>query len=478
MAPRQFRRGGARQQGRPARPRLTSPLTQTLRDRVARWLAAVRVHTAIGPMFRVAGITLGVRVFTFVREMLMARSFGVGDLTDAFVIAYLFPALFINVLAASLNVSLIPVFMSVRRDGGEAPAQRLLSNVTALTVVLLVGISVALAAGFPGLLALLKGSVSPEKAGLTYRVFLLVLPTITLGGLSTIWAAILNAEGRFNLAAATPALSPLIASAALLAGGEAYGIYALAGGLLLGQTTETILLGAALRRSGFSPLPWWTGLDASTRRVLTQYVPMVAGASLMSGTGFVDQSMAATLATGSVAALSLGNRVPTLLTMLGSTAVGTVALPHFSALWSQKDLAGLRASVASYLRLILLVSIPLTVVVLLAATPIVRLLFQRGAFTSSDSQLVGRVLAMYALQIPFYIGGVLLMRVLSAIGKNEQLLGLAALNFVNNLVLNVVLMRRLEVAGLALSTSLVIAIWFACCWVVVRRRLNALASGA
>jgi putative peptidoglycan lipid II flippase len=456
-------------------------LSRSFAEAISRFrglIAGTEANIAVSVMLRVGVLTLGVRFFTFVRDILVARAFGVGDVVDAFVIAYLFPSLFINVLAASLNVSLIPVFMSVRRESGDTAAGRLLGNLTFLTLGLLVLVSALLAAGFPSLLGLLGGHLSVEKRALTYRLFLLVLPTITLGGLSTIWGAVLNANNRFFLAATTPALAQVTASLALLLLAVPYGIYALAGGLLIGQLAETTTLGLALRREGFSPLPGWHGIDSPTRQVLLQYAPMVAGATLMSGTNFVDQSMAAVLPAGSVAALSLGGKVPALLTILGSTAVGTVALPHFSRLAAERDVAGLRKSVRSYLRLVFLVSVPITALLLLGSRAVVHLVFERGAFTPEDTVVVGRVLVMYAFQIPFYIGGIVLMRLLSALGGNERLLWLSLLNFINNVALNLVLMRELQVAGLALSTSFVIAIWFACCWVTAKRRLTALESGA
>jgi putative peptidoglycan lipid II flippase len=410
--------------------------------------------------------------------MLVARAFGVGDVVDAFVIAYLLPSLFVNVFAASLNVSLMPVFMSERQASGDAAAARLLGNLTLLTFGLLVGVSVVLAAVFPTLLGLLSGHLSEEKRALTYRLFLVVLPTITLGGLATIWGAILNANNRFWLPAATPALAPFTASVALLLLVVPYGIHALAGGLLIGQLAETCILAVALQREGFSPFPRWHGLDRPTLQVLSQYGPMVAGAALMSGTNFVDQAMATLLPAGSVAALSIGGKVPSLVTVLGSTAVGSVALPHFSRLTAARDVAGLRRSLGSYLRLITIVGVPLAAVLVLGSKPVVRVLFERGAFTPENTILVARVLAMYAFQIPFYIGGIVLMRLLSALGRNQQLMWLALLNFVNNIVLNVLLMQALQVAGLALSTSLVLAIWFTCCWLLARAHLAALESAA
>jgi putative peptidoglycan lipid II flippase len=447
-------------------------------SRVRGLLVALDANAGLSVMVRVGVLTLGVLLFRFVRDMLVARAFGVGDVVDAFVIAYLFPTLFINILAASLNVSLMPVFIAVRRESGDSDAARLLANVTFLTLCLLIAVSAVLAIGFPWLLGLLGSHLSAEKSALTYRLFLLVLPTITLGSLSAIWGAILNANNRFSLAATTPALPPLIASLTLLFLAVPYGIYALAGGLLIGQIAETTTLGFALRRQGLSPRPRWWGFDRPTRQVLSQYAPMVFGATLLSGTNFVDQSMAALLPAGSVASLSLGAKVPALLTMLGSTVVGTAALPQFSRLAGVRDVRALRKSLGSYLRLIFLVSIPITAALLLGSKMVIHLLFERGAFTPKDTVVVGRVLMMYAFQIPFYIGGTVVMRLLSALGRNEKLLWLSVLTFVNNVALNLILMHEFGVAGLALSTSLVAVILFALCWLTVQRRLAALEGAA
>jgi putative peptidoglycan lipid II flippase len=86
---------------------------------------------------------------------------------------------------------------------------------------------------------------------------------------------------------------------------------------------------------------------------------------------------------------------------------------------------------------------------------LIRVVFQRGAFTAADTRVVGHVQAFLSLQIPFYILGQLGVRLVSALKKNSVLMVVAGVNLTVNVILNLILMRYAGVAGIALSTSLV-----------------------
>jgi putative peptidoglycan lipid II flippase len=87
--------------------------------------------------------------------------------------------------------------------------------------------------------------------------------------------------------------------------------------------------------------------------------------------------------------------------------------------------------------------------------PLIRILFQRGAFTSFDTDIVSRVQACYALQIPFYVLSILFVRFISSVRRNDLLMYAAAMNLIVDITMNLVLMRIWGVAGIALSTSIV-----------------------
>jgi putative peptidoglycan lipid II flippase len=110
--------------------------------------------------------------------------------------------------------------------------------------------------------------------------------------------------------------------------------------------------------------------------------------------------------------------------------------------------------------LILATTVPLTLALMALSHPLIRLVFQRGAFNARDTDLVSHVQMCYFIQIPFYICGMLFVRFLSSIRRNDVLMYGSAISLVLDISLNLVLMRKMGIAGIALSTSLVYVVAF------------------
>jgi putative peptidoglycan lipid II flippase len=408
------------------------------------------------------------------RDLILASTFGTGDALDAFLIAFLPVNFLMNVIAGSMSAVFIPAYIRARETEGQAEAQQVFSNILALSLCLLLGVAAVLAVVGPYLLPLFGSGFSPAKLVLTQQLFYIVLPGVVIYGLVTIWGAVLNASERFALVALAPALVPLGVIAVLLVAGKQWGITAVAVGTIGGLTVQVLVLGRALRRLDISLRPRWYRGHPATRQVVSQYVPMVAGAVLMSGTTLVDQSLAATLGSGSVAALGYGNKLSVLVLALGATAVRAAVLPYFSGMVARQDWRGVRHTLQTYTRLILLATVPLAVALATLAVPLVRLVFQRGAFTAESTGLVAQIQAMYALQIPFYILGSLVTPLISSLSENRVLMWGSAISLVLDIVLDLTFMRLFGVAGIALATGVVYTVsWVfvtAFCYKIIRRR--------
>lgn len=407
-------------------------------------------------------ITIVVKLASMAKDLVIANQFGTGDALDAFLIAFLVPSFVINVVAGSFNAALIPTYIQVREHEGQETAQKLFSNIMVLSITLLVGIALLLALFGNLILPFIGSGFNAEKIALTHSLFLYLLPVIVFSGLSTIWGAVLNAHEHFALAAFSPLMVPVITVLVLLAAGKTLGIYALALGTLGGFVFETILLMRGLKRQRLFLVPRWFGLDFATKQVWKQYIPMVAGAFLMSSTTVVDQAMAAMLDPGSVSLLNYGNKVVSFILGIGSIALGTAVLPYFSKAVSSGDLKDLWRIFNTYVFLILLITIPITLILIYLSEPIISLLFERGAFVTKDVKVASQIQALYLIQVPFYILGILITRLISSIKFNYLLMWGAAINLVLNLLLNYILMYRIGVAGIALSTSIVYLI--SCCY--------------
>jgi putative peptidoglycan lipid II flippase len=421
-----------------------------------RQLATGSVNRRIfGAAVTVGTISLSIGLVTVVKDVVVVASFGIGNSLDAFLIALVLPNFVIGLAASSFNAALVPIYIEVREKEGQIEAQRLFWGVTLLSAGLLTLVVALLALAGPALLPVIGSGFGPQKQAVALGLFFALLPTVVLNGLASIWASVLNASERFALAAASSVTVPLSMIGCLLVFGEKIGIFALAWGMLLGIILQLGVLAYGLSRQGISVVPRIPSFHPAMRRVIAQYLPMVAGSALMSGSLLIDQSMAAMLRPGSVATLNYGNKLVTLFISIGTMALGTAVLPFFSKMVAARDWPTMRHSLRTYTRLILLITVPLTIVAIALSLPIVWVLFQRGQFTEADTARVAGVQAMYLLQVPFYTLGILFVRIISSLQANYILMWGTAISFVINVTLDYLLMQVFGVAGIALSTAFV-----------------------
>jgi len=421
-------------------------------------------------LMTVGGFTFLVNFAAIVKELMVARQFGTGDAVDALIIAFLLPSFAVNVLAGSCNTAFMPTFIQVRENEGAEKAQQLFSGVIIWNTVVLIIVSAILVLTVSFILPILGSGFNTSKLELTRSLFFFFLPILVISGLKMTWAAVLNAFERFTLVALSPGVIPLATIIMLLLTGRIWGIYALAIGTLCGYIIEAGLLGWGLKRSGFRLTPHWHGLNPALRKVINQYLPVVAGAVVMTSTNLVDQSMAAMLGPGSVSTLNYAGKATTLFLGIGSVSLSTAVFPHFSRMVAIYDWVGIRHTLKTYTYLILLVTIPLTLVLVYFSLPIVRLFFERGAFTSTDTWRVGQVQALFLLQVPFYFLGILIVRLISSLNMNRVLMEAAIINLLSKIVLNYFLTKWMGVAGIALSTALMYTASFIYCLIMFYRR--------
>jgi len=395
------------------------------------------------------------RLVSIVSSGIIASAFGTSDAMDACVLAGVIPNYILNVVGASFNAALIPVYLQVRKEKGPEEAGRLFSSVVAMSLGLLTLVALIMLAFAPILLPILGSGFSPAKLALTRTLFYILLPTTVLSGLITNFGAILNAHEDFAIAAIAPSVVNIVQIIYLYSVVHAWGIYGLAAMSVVGNLLQLALLTWGLKRYRIRLWQGWSGIDENLKNVLKQYLPLVAGASVMSSTALVDQAITATLGSGSVAILNYGNRLPTIITGIGVTALGTAVLPYFSKVTAARDWPGVRRLLKTYSRLIATIAISITLIIVLLSHWIIRFIYQHGHFSAADTNIVSLVQIMFILELPFYAVGILYVRMISAMQANFILTASAAINFILNIVLDFVFMRYMGVAGIALATTIV-----------------------
>jgi putative peptidoglycan lipid II flippase len=401
------------------------------------------------------GMVVLVKLVAFAKDWLVAQRFGASDELDAFLVALVLPSYAVVVLAQSFGMAFLPTYIRVSHRDGTPAAKHLATSALVLGAAVLIAITLALAAAAKYLLPWIGTGFDASKLALAASLFYVLTGVLLASGVSTILAAVLNANERFAVAALAPLFVPLVTVLVFWFGQDRYGIYALAAGTLCGFICETLILSVAALGRGLLAWPQESGFDASLRFIGNQYVPVAIGSLLMSSSLLIDQAMAASLGSGSVSVLNYGNKIVALVLGVVAVSLSTVLFPRFSRLIAEGRLSELRHTIRLFSALIVVVSVPVIVVLTILSEPLVRLVFERGAFTPETTVAVSEVQRWLLPQIPFYVLVMVGYRLLSALDGNALLLRIGALNLLMNVSGNLVFMHWFGVKGIAMSTSLV-----------------------
>jgi putative peptidoglycan lipid II flippase len=450
----------------------------------------------------VAAFTFASRIAGLVRDAVVGYFFGTGLAADAFFVAFRIPNLLRRFVAeGAMSTAFIPIFTEywTRRSRAEAvEAAQVLATSLAVIVgaIALAGIVLApwLTRWFaPGFAA------DPEKLALTVTLTRWTFPYIALVSLVALCSGILNSLRHF----AAPALSPIFLNLAMIAAALASPwadppVQALAYGVLAGGVVQLLLQLVPLWRYGIVLRPRWQWGHEAVGRAARLMLPMVFGAAVYQINLLVDTILASALPSGSVSYLWYADRVFEFPLGLFAVALGTAALPSFSALVARGDLAALRQSLRFAMRLTSFVVLPAAVGLVLLAVPITSVLFERGAFGYEQAVLTARALAGFALGL----WPVAMLRVVVpafyALQDTRTPVWTAAVAFAANVLASLSLMGPVEAeaesavlaflaaatrslgvidlrhAGLAVATSIAASIQLALLLGLLRQRLGAL----
>jgi len=401
----------------------------------------------------VAGTVLS-RILGFVRETVIAYRFGATAQTDAFLVASIVPMVLSGMVAGTVAVALVPVFTEARMKKGEEEAWTIASTVINLTAVALVAAAVLFVFAAPVIVPSLGPGLAPETKALAVQLSRLLAPAIILIGLVGLVAALLNAYRHFIY----PAFAGLLYNFGMIGGalflGSLIGISGLAVGLLIGAVAHFLALVIPLAlKKGYRPT--LIGLrHPGVKKIGLLILPFIIGSAAGQVNLLVDRVLASGLAEGSISALNFAVRVMQLPLGIFAGAAATAAYPFLSEQAVGQRTDDLRRTFSEGLRLLWFIIFPLSVGLMVLSEPIVRLLFERGAFDHQATSMTASALLYYSLGIFAHAALALLVQVYFALQDTATPVKLGIWAVGVNIVLNIILVRYLAHGGLALATSI------------------------
>jgi putative peptidoglycan lipid II flippase len=409
----------------------------------------------------ISSMTMLSRITGLLRDILFARAFGAGGLTDAYNVAFRIPNLLRRLFAeGAFSQAFVPI-LSEYKNKESAEATRNLADHVGTTLVwatlIVSGIGIIAA---PALLLLVASGLKPADFDAAVWMTRLMFPYIAFMAFVALSGGILNTWNQFKIPAFTPVLLNIasILASLFLQQHLQQPIYAMAIAVFVGGVLQVAIQIPALVKIGMLPRlslnPAFGLRDAGVRRILKKMGPAVFAVSAAQISLLVNTSIASRLAEGSISYLTYADRLMEFPTALLGVALGTILLPSLSKANTSGDKEEYSSLLDWGLRLTFLLALPAAVGLATLAMPLIATLFQNGKFTAAAAQASSQPLIAYSAGL---LGLILVKTLAPAFYAQQDIrtpVRIAIGVLVMTQVMNMIFVPHLAVAGLALSISL------------------------
>jgi len=421
------------------------------------------------------------RVLGLMREQVFAGLFGAGFIYDAFVVAFRIPNLLRDLFAeGALSAAFVTVFSAYDKQRTQEETWRLAANVLNFILVFLCLITLLMFFFAGEIVALLAPDFSliDGKTELTIKLTRIMLPFLVFISLSAVVMGILNTKGRFFI----PAIASSFFNLGSLLGGTAlafilprYGQPAIVGmaiGTLIGGLLQLGVQLPAVYKTGFRYTPSLRVSDPGLRRILALMIPATIGLSATQINIFVNTNFAASCAEGSVSWLYYAFRLVQLPIGVFGVALSIAMLPILAKQAASKDIEAMKDTMVSSLTMVFALTVPATAGLIILSQPIIRLIYQHGAFTAVDTLATANALCLYSIGLFAYSANKVLVPAFYALDKTKYPVIASFLAIIFNIVIIKFTIDTYQHRAIALSTSCTMLINFVFLMIVLYRSMN------
>lgn len=411
-------------------------------------------------MSKVAKATIGLmiaimlgKVLGFARELVLASTYGAGAYSDAYIIALNIPMVIFVAIGQSIGTTFIPLYHDINANLGEEKSIKFTNNIfNIVTIVCIVfGIlGIVFAEPLVKLFAMgFQGETQKIAVGFTKIMVMGVL----FIGLSNLMTSFLQVKNNFTIPglASIPRNVVIIISMIL---SVKYGPSVLAWGTLAGFAIEFLYQVPFAYKKGYRYKKYLNLKDEHLKKMIWLLGPVFIGVAVNQVNAMVDRTLASTLVEGSISALNYANKLNNFVMGVFITSIASVIYPMLSKLSADSDKEKFTESVVTSVNSIVLLVLPISVGAIVLANPIVKILFQRGAFDSSATEMTAIALVFYSIGLVAFGLRDVLGKVFYSLQDTKTPMINGAIAMVLNIILNIILVKIMGHAGLAFATSI------------------------
>lgn len=410
-------------------------------------------------MSKTAKVAAGLFVFTlvakilgFVRDIFIASKYGASRLNDIYILSQDIPVLIFSIVTAAIATGFIPIYCQLRDQQSKETAHSFTTRLMTYVMAAAVGITVATYFAMPGIIHIV--AYGYEGADFDMLVFAtrLIMPNIIFVGGASVLRAFHQAEGRFKLASINTIMVNLIVIGFVITS-QPGSITWLLIGTLIGLSVDFFVQGFYALKVGLRPSK--AKVSPETMKQFSLLIlPIVIGTLVGQVNTVIDKTMGSTLPAGSITYLNGAFKLTTFANGIFAVTLGTVMFPIMATCLAGGNVPAFKKSFFKSMNMVLLFTVPITLMMIVFSHPVIELLFERGAFTPLATQQTSYALIAYSVGLIALGAREVIVKAFFALQDTKTPMINGIVTVAINIGLNLILIKPLAHVGLALSSSI------------------------
>ncbi|MFH1612554.1 MAG: murein biosynthesis integral membrane protein MurJ [bacterium] len=400
------------------------------------------------------------RIFGLVRESVFAYFLGTSPVAAAFIIAFKIPNLLRTCFAeGALSASFIPTFTDYLTTSTQKEISKMVNAVLNALIIFLIGITLLGIFFSPLVVRLITLNNPPDSLSLVINLTRLMFPYIFFVSIAALFMGVLNSYHHFFM----PALGPLVLNVMIVFSfyficpffnqDWNHRIYGVGIGVLLGGLGQILIQFPALKKIKIKYNFCFNFSHPALKKISHLMIPSIIGLGVTQINFFVDTMLACKLGAIAITGLNYGNRIIQFPLGLIGVSIANVNFPVMAQYASSGKIEKLKQSLFDSLNLVFFISLPITFGLMILSKPIIRLIFERGAFDTNSTMASVQALFFYSIGLFAYMAVKNLVTVFYSLKDTKTPLKIGIIALVSNIILNLILMVPLKHGGLALATA-------------------------
>ena len=398
-------------------------------------------------------IILTSKITGFFRDIVLAQTFGAGEITDTYLTALNIPVVLFDGISAALGTTFIPIYFKIKSSKGQEEVNKFTSNILNIVIIIslifvLLGVIFA-----PYIVKIFAVGFKGDVFDLTVNYSKILIFSMVFIAINGLVSSYLVASGNVYISGAITIPFNIFVIIAIIFASVTES-YVMVYGTLIAYIAQLLFQLPLLIKKGYKHRLTVNLRDENIRQILFLVIPVFIGSYINQINAVVNRTLASTLDSGSITALNYANKLNMFAVGVIAVAISTIMYPILSKLASEGNKKLFKINISKSINMIVIIMLPIMVVMTTFSTEIVKVLFEEGSFNSHDTYLTSTALFFYSIGILSYGLKELLAKSFYSLQDTKTPVRNATISVVINIVFSIILVNIMGIGGLALASSI------------------------